>query len=153
MRVHVEKLLFQGISKAIFIRSFRALHKMTETLSTFEHQLWTHSRLTRYHSSLLLQVSKLRNSFSKVLLGVTAIHAVGTTISSMFVYLYTSIVYSFDACFDDSSMFECHFDDSPSSKIVFSEPYKVAFLELSTLRVGGETPLSHFSHYAILLIV
>lgn len=31
-----------------------------------EHQLWTHSSLTQYHSSLLLRVSKLRNSFFQV---------------------------------------------------------------------------------------
>ena len=43
-------------------------------LTLLEHQLWilaTHSCSTLHHSLVLLQVSEIRNSFSKALLGVT----------------------------------------------------------------------------------
>ena len=49
--------------------------------------------------------------------------AVGQSILLTF-ELYCSTVYEFHACFGVLSTFECHFDKSPSSKIVFLEPYQ-----------------------------
>lgn len=117
-----------------------------------EHQLWTHSSLTQYHSSLLLRVSKLRNSFFQV----TWSHRNSCAKNDYLVNIGVAIhQYSLQlSCvLWRFMMFECHFDNRPSSKIMFAEPYKEALLELSMLCVGGETPSSHFPHHAILLIV
>ena len=67
-----------------------------------------------------LRVSKPRNSFSKPLLEVNALRAVGPNISLTF---GRYIRVQFQACFEESSTFECHFDEDPVSKIVFPEAH------------------------------
>ena len=76
MRVQVQKYLFQGASKAIFIRGFLILYEILKILSTyqFEHQLWilaTHSCLTRYLLLVLYEcpANSKACSFTKALLG------------------------------------------------------------------------------------
>ena len=75
MRVQVQKYLFQGASKAIFIRGFLILYEILKMLSTyqFEHQLWiltTHSCLTRYLLLMLYEcpANSKACTFTKALL-------------------------------------------------------------------------------------
>ena len=83
---------------------------------TFKHQLWilvTSSHLTRYHLLVLLWVSKLRTALLK-----------------HYLEHHTTL----------SSIYQCHSEKGPSSKIVLSEPYKQAFckkIKISPHCAGG----------------
>ena len=104
MWVWVQKWLFQGVSKQYWFGAFALCAGWAKICrSTFKNQLWilvTSSNLTRYHLLVLLWVSKLRTALLK-----------------HYLEHHTTL----------SSIYQCHCEKGPSSKIVFLEPYKQAF--------------------------
>ena len=78
---------------------------------------------------------KLRNSFSKALLGVIALCAVGPNISSM---LATCMRRALTTYHGDVQV---PFHNVPSSNIVFSELHKEAYFRAFALHAGGKTPV------------
>ena len=113
MRVQVQKWLFQNISKAILIQSFRASLGMTKTDD----------------KNFAEQRSNVSFGFWWL------VHRVA-------IYQYWGTVYDLYACFDDLSTLKCNFEKGPSSKS-FPEPYKKAFLKKNFMFcTGEETPSS-----------
>ena len=84
---------------------------MTENLVEFEYQIWVLVIGVQFFGNLTSV--KLRNSFSKAFHYVELV----TTL------LTISHRHSSLECFDDSSMFECHFDKFQAQKVL-PEPYK-----------------------------